>query len=300
MRDTQEVLIPVVQPLVEDPESVIRQHLAAQLLPMGLVSMIEPMSLGDGKNGIEEKALPPVSQIVEHPEYMKEYNKRGYTLVTTTLMNALSKLIADEDVDVRRAAADTLMGLAVQIAPDDIPGCVLPIPLRMCKERPPEGSQSAPQRPGGKPKKSEAEQRAEDLRMTVANLLAELGGALAEHAHIQQRASKWVGSKLLPAVLQLAQDSSFRVRRAAAQALPRIVGTCDVSTVSDMILPAFDRLSTDELYRVRKSTGECLVDMSRSLMILASHQKDIKLRQQLHELRRNFLIPIIIAHEYRV
>jgi serine/threonine-protein phosphatase 4 regulatory subunit 1 len=293
MQDTQDVLIPIVESLVEDPESVIRQHLAAQLLPMGLVCMIDPGS----------SELPPVSQIIEHPEHMKEYNKRGYELVTGTLIQQLGRLVADEDVDVRRAAADTLTGLAVQISPDDIPSCILSIPLRMSKERAPEGSQPPSQRPGGKPKKSEAEQRAEDLRMTSANLLAELGGALAEHPHIQQRASKWVGSKILPAILQLSEDPSFRVRRAAAQALPRIVGTCDVATVSEYILPAFDRLSRDELYRVRKSTGECLVDMSRSLMILASHQKDIKWRQELHELRRDFLIPIadrLIQDEHKM
>lgn len=301
MQDTQEVLIPLVESLVDDPESVIRQHLAAQLLPMGIVCMVEPMSLGDEKNGKNE--LPPVSHIIEHPEYMKEYNQKGYELVTGVLIQQLGDLVADEDLDVRRAAADTLTGLAVQIVPDDIQKCILPIPLQLSKERVPGGAQPPSQRPGGKPKKSEAEQRAEDLRMTAANLLAELGGALAEHTHIQQSASKWVGSKLLPAILELAQDPSFRVRRAAAQALPRIVGTCDVPTVSEYILPAFDRLSTDELYRVRKSTGECLVDMSRSLMILASHQKEIKLRQQLHELRRNFLIPIadrLIQDEHKM
>jgi serine/threonine-protein phosphatase 4 regulatory subunit 1 len=94
---------------------------------------------------------------------------------------------------------------------------------------------------------------------------------------------------ILPAVLALCKDPGFRVRRAAAQALPRVLGGTNAVDASSRILPAFEALSRDEIYRVRKSTGECLVDMSRSLMILASKDPNPK---AVNALRRHALIPI--------
>lgn len=41
-----------------------------------------------------------------------------------------------------------------------------------------------------------------------------------------------------------------------------------IDDVHRNLLPCFESLAKDEMYRVRKSVGECLVDMSRSLMLL--------------------------------
>lgn len=324
---TQDVLIPAVQPLVQDPESVIRQHLAAQLLPLCLVCMLKPNALALLKNAdgssnsstsfkiadlLETPDLllslttavpskkgkrPSTSKIIPARDFEHYYDKAGYHLVTKVVINDyLSTLSADPDLDVRRAAADSLSGLALHILPADIPTFCLPIPIKLAVQKgrnePPAKPETKNETNNKKNKKSEAEQLAEELRITAANLLAEIGGAAAESPLLCHRSS-WVGERVLPTVQQLCADPSFRVRRAAVQALPRILGACTVQDTAEHILPTFDALSHDDIYRVRKSTGECLVDMSRSLMIAAAqHEPSSAERATLQELRRSHLIPI--------
>ena len=243
---------------MEDAESIIRQHLSSQIVPLSIVAMVVP----DGWK---------VQELMDKPHTPKQYDAKGYKMVTTTILQHIRRLLEDPDVDVRRAAAEALSGLALQLPSKDVPDTCLAIPLQLASNK---GSNSK--------KKSEADQQAEELRITAANLLADLGGAVAEQPH----PPSWVTTHILPTVLVLGRDTSFRVRRASAQALPRILAGCQPSKVREDLLPAFDRLSRDELYRVRKSTGECLVDMSRSLVLLAEQDASLL------ALRRDFLIPI--------
>jgi len=274
----QEVLVEALEPLISDPESVIRQHVASQLLHVSIVCMCNP-------DGIT------VQERLENPNPLEtDFDEMGYELVTTMILDYLNTLLEDEDLDVRRVAAEALTGLAAQIQPDDVPAFCLPIPLRLALSAGPLGIMTPEKAVANKKKMSEADQQAEELRVTASNLLAELGGAASERAHLQ--GVTWVSEQILPAVLVLVTDGSFRVRRSAAQALPRILGACSLEDAKDQILLAFDLLSQDDLYRVRKSTGECLVDMSRSIMILASRDSQEGNREELYELRRSTLIPI--------
>lgn len=256
---------------MEDQESVIRQHLASQLLPLSLVSMIR--NVGHGQKY-------KVSDMLEDRTLPKLYDAEGYQVVTTAVVGYLQALVKDPDVDVRRSASDSLAGLAFHIRSDDVAHCILPIPLRLAQNQPARPPQQKKQ---GKP--DEQDGLTEELRITAANLLAELGGA-AEKGSIP---TGLVRTVILPTVLGLCQDPGFRVRRAAAQALPRVLGGTCVEDAHTKILPAFEALSRDEVYRVRKSTGECLVDMSRSMMILASKDENPR---AVNALRRGTLIPI--------
>lgn len=256
--------------LLHDSEAVIRQHIAGQLLHLAVVAMVV---FEDGKK---------LQDYLDHPEYPKTYDEEGYELVCHTVVSYLSELITDPEVDVRRAASDSLAGLALQLLPEDVPNFCLPIPLQLAMEK--------PDHPVGK-KRTEAEQRMEELRTTACNLLAELGGAASEQEELRLQSQDWVRGEVLPAILELCSDDSFRVRRSAAQALPRVLGACTLKDAAEQILPTFERLSQDDIHRVRKSTGECLVDMSRALMILATGEDD-EGRQQLHELRQKVLLPI--------
>ena len=260
-----------MESLVKDPESVIRQHIAAQLLPLSIVCLFEP------------SAEWKVNDIIENPhqQYEKTYIPAGYKAVTSTIIHHLNVLISDIDIDVRRSAVASLAGLALQLEPEDVPAFCLPIPLRLAYQKPSSSGK----------KKSEADQKVEELRITAANLLAELGGAASEHDHLHAEAH-WVGAQILPAVLELCGDSSFRVRRSGVQALPRILAACSLDDVQNKILPTFQALSADGVHRIRKSSGECLVDMSRSLMILAVSMKDEVKRRKIAELRRSVLVPI--------
>ncbi len=268
-RESIATLIPLLPSLVEDQESVIRQHLASQVLPLSLVCMVR--NVGHGQKY-------KVSEMLENRSLPKLYDAEGYHAVTTSVVGYLQALVMDGDVDVRRSASDSLAGLAFHIRSEDVARCILPIPLRLAQQQPPK---AAPK----KQKQEEQEGLTEELRITAANLLAELGGA-AENGSIP---TQLVREVILPAVLALCKDPGFRVRRAAAQALPRVLGGTTAEDAYTRILPAFEALSRDEIYRVRKSTGECLVDMSRSMMILAS--KDSNPRA-VNALRRSSLIPI--------
>ena len=219
-----------------------------------------------------------ISEVLENSSLEKFYDPEGYKLVTSTVIAHLNTLITDADVDVRRSASDSLAGLALQIRSEDVAAFVLPIPLRLAHHQPPAGKPS-------KKQQGEQESLYEELRITAANLLAEIGAA-GENGAIP---TDMIRDAILPSVLSLCGDSGFRVRRAAAQALPRVLGGTTVEDARTKILPAFEALSKDEVYRVRKSTGECLVDMSRSLMILATKEKDPRV---VHGLRRSSLIPI--------
>lgn len=266
---TLATLIPLLPPLATDQESVIRQHLASQLLPLSLVSMVRNVGYGQRYK---------VAEMLEDRTLPKVYDSEGYKIVTTTVVGFLNTLVTDADVDVRRSASDSLAGLAFQIKNKDIEKVVLPIPLKLAQQQaPPKSSKKQPS--------PEQETLNEELRITAANLLAELGGA-AENG---SKGSDLVRKNILPTVLALCGDDGFRVRRAAAQALPRVLGATTMKAAKTQILPAFETLSKDEVYRVRKSTGECLVDMSRSLMILAAKHDD---SESVNALRRNSLIPI--------
>ena len=66
-------------------------------------------------------------------------------------------------------------------------------------------------------------QRLEELRITACNLLAETGGAAAEYTDQlndsdEYTSLEWVRTDVIPVVLELCHDASFRVRRSAAQA----------------------------------------------------------------------------------
>jgi serine/threonine-protein phosphatase 4 regulatory subunit 1 len=278
---TQKVLIPGIEPLLQDGESVIRQHLAAQLLPLAISAMIVPVPNRTSSDWIKDPTLVP-----------KEYDSKGYKIVTTTVMNYLNTLIHDAELDVRRAAADSLSGISLQIRPSDVPTYCLPIPIRLASETIKSNNGVGTESVGAKSKRTDEEQRNEELRITAANLLAEMGGAASDYSSLQIHARSWVKSTVLPAILELSTDPSFRIRRCAAQAMPRILGACEFEDAVNLILPAFTKLSQDDIHRVRKSTGECLADMSRALVILSSAEKHPNRLKELYEHRRKSLLPI--------
>jgi len=270
---TLSTLIPILNSLVTDQESVIRQHLASQLLPVSLVAMIRNVGTGQRHSVadmLEDKSLPKI------------YDSEGYQTITKIVIGQyLQALVMDVDVDVRRSASDSLAGLAFHIRRDDVASVIFPIPLRLTKNKKTRADQQQQQQ---QQQQTTDEALAEELRITAANLLAELGGA-AENDVIPR---SLVQELILPSVLSLCRDPGFRVRRAAAQALPRVLGGTTVEEAKSKILPAFQVLSRDEVYRVRKSTGECLVDMSRSMVILSKSNDP----SHINLLRRQTLIPI--------
>jgi len=100
---------PLLPGLVNDPESIIRQHLAMQFLPLsvGCVSTNNTLSAP----------------------------KKGYQLVTKMFLPLLAILLSDVDPDVRKAASDTIASLASYIEAEDVNRFILHIPITLSQER---------------------------------------------------------------------------------------------------------------------------------------------------------------------
>jgi len=280
MNATVSTLVPLLHPLVFDPESIIRQHLASQLLPFSIVCMARSES--------------SVETILASPQTTpRVFVEAGYKVVTSAIVSHLHALLMDVDMDVRRAASESLAGLAPQLQPNDVGTVIVPIPVALSQEHHPPSNTHTQQYPESFP---------EELRITACHLLAELAGAAETKGSVPRST---VLRDIWPAVRILCGDSSFKVRRSAAQALPRVLGgASSLQLAHDSILPTFTKLSQDDMYRVRKSTGECLVDMSRSLLLLDKNNDtttdDIDDEEEvdvdvLKQLRRDVLIPTALA-----
>jgi hypothetical protein len=85
----QNVLIDTLEPLITDPESVIRQHVASQLVHVSIVCMSET-ALQSRTHG---------SSIPNKPNSTTGYG------VTVTVLDYINTLLQDRDLDVRRVAA---------------------------------------------------------------------------------------------------------------------------------------------------------------------------------------------------
>jgi len=283
---TMRALVPLFPPLVADQESIIRQHLATQMLPISLTCM-----LADNEYFNPEE-IPQSHELV--------YNEDGYKIVTSTIINHINTLITDTDMDVRKAASDALATLALYVRPEDVISTIIPIALRLIDD---ESNRVVVPSVATSVKKTA--ENYDELCITASNLLADLASVNA-----QKIPPKIVAKYITPAVNKLCNHPTFRVRRAAVQALPRIVNGSSIEDVHQNLIPCFTKLAEDQMYRVRKSVGECLVDMSRSLMFLpycsganvSTSKKKTKhnflnmdhdqLKGSLMELRRETLVPI--------
>ncbi|KAL3924299.1 MAG: hypothetical protein SGARI_006058, partial [Bacillariaceae sp.] len=167
---TLSTLVPILNSLVTDQESVIRQHLASQLLPLSIVSMVRNVGVGQKLS---------VSDMLEDKSLPKIYDSEGYKVVTGVIASHLQTLVMDPDVDVRRSASDTLAGLAFHIRKDDVATVILPIPLNLSNHQSGNNGQSAKGKKNRDPQQQSTPEEGltEELRITAANLLAELGGA---------------------------------------------------------------------------------------------------------------------------
>lgn len=240
---TMNSLLPLLPPLVSDSESIIRQHLAMQLLPLCLTCMFGDDPNFDPKARLSDHRTPPI------------YNDGGYAIATVKLVSYMNTLLSDPDIDVRKAASDALATLALYIRSKDIPSVILRIPLRLVQD------DKVRKTPKQTDKSSES--FSDDLCITACHLLADVASVSPE-----QVTPFMVSKHISPTIRNLCKHDNFRVRRAAVQALPRVISGSTLDDVTSTLIPAFVQLGMDESYRVRKSVGECLVDVSRSLMLL--------------------------------
>ncbi len=276
------------------------------LVLMGLTRMngrppiADPMDSNPQIISKQQQQQQPTFPQIPKPTKSSKY----YKVMVHHLFPHLYTLISDPDNEVRRSASENIVKLALRIDKDDVVTLALSIPLRLVKEGQARAASAAlssnPAGTGGataantgpnSDNNSSAGNKissncnnsnndtavttgtsttinsrttAEELLITASNLLADLSSFLPPPRLPPEVTTRY----LSPTILTLADDPNFRVRRAAVQALPRMLGSATLDDVKRRLLPKFVALSADEMYRVRKASGECLVDVSRALVML--------------------------------
>ena len=288
-------LVPLIPPLVKDVESIIRQRLCVEfkIICLVLMGMTTASSNANGNDSAGKKRSQyNISSLPQIPKPDK--SSKYYKIMVQHLFPHLFTLISDTDNEVRRAASETIVKLALRVAVEDVVTLALSVPLRLVKEgqkrassNNPTAQQQQQQQPDttdttDNPNGSTNPQTpAEDLLITASNLLADLSSFLPPTRLSPDTATRYFS----PTILALAEDPNFRVRRAAVQALPRMMGGATLDDVKRRLLPKFMALSGDEMYRVRKASGECLVDISRALALLPwrLHFLDVWINGESHD-----------------
>ena len=227
------------------------------LVLMGMVRGKEDEKKEDGTStDVLQRRLP-----------LPDKHSKYYKVMTHHLFPHLQSLVSDPDGEVRRAAGETIVKLALRVDPTDIIDLILAVPLKLVREGQKKVSQAGGGGGGSNKQNSSSSSNgtpAEDLLITASNLLADLSSFLPPTRLPCEVTSRFIS----PTLVSLSEDANFRVRRSAVQALPRALGSSSVEEVKKRLLPRFATLSGDEMYRVRKASGECLVDVSRALAML--------------------------------
>jgi len=161
---------------------------------------------------------------------------KGYDIVVTQLLPLLAKLAGDVHADVRASGAKALAMISIMLKPEDLAVHLFTIVIELAN--------------------AEGQDEAEDLRMAAAELMELLAPHLGEELCEQF---------VVPTIQNLAEDESFRVRKAVAKHLSGIIQTCIPEVNDDRLLPIFFTLSNDEMWVVRKSCADSIMDISQAL-----------------------------------
>jgi hypothetical protein len=247
-------ILPLLPPLVADTESIIRQHVAMQLLPLAFACMgySPPAEMTEEpQSNVHPRFQHPTTNIAPH------YNRYRYCYkaVIDHILPHLSKLISDPDGDVRQASAVSISGLVLHqiIRTEDIPSLILRIPLQLIHS----GTISSTNIntiSSAAAAKQQQDKNA-DMRMTGAALLGDLCASLTPD-HI----TKFV----IPHLMNLAKDPAMKVRRVVAgHSISKATLNAAPHDITLKLFPTFARLANDEQKYVRRACCEAIVEISK-------------------------------------
>ena len=97
---TLAAVVPLLPPLVADPEAIVRQNVAAQLLPLGVVLLQDDDDTAAATDDDNEGGNDDEGGYAA-----------GYHAVANTILPHLFRLLRDSDPDTRRCASDSLSSL---------------------------------------------------------------------------------------------------------------------------------------------------------------------------------------------
>eukprot|EP00475_Leptophrys_vorax_P035510 TRINITY_DN5858_c0_g1_i1.p2 TRINITY_DN5858_c0_g1~~TRINITY_DN5858_c0_g1_i1.p2 ORF type:complete len:658 (-),score=120.19 TRINITY_DN5858_c0_g1_i1:3867-5840(-) len=174
----------------------------------------------------------------------------GYQVVINTVLPCLHVLLADVTLEVRDSASQSLLALAPRLKKEDLDKTTLSPILQLVSQ-----DRTAP---------VDDEQKASAIAV-----LNELSPILGE---------KLTREKIVPEIVSLSQDPSFRVRKACAQNYGNLAKTVGAEFAVSKLLPSFVKLSNDSIWSVRKGCVESIVSVAEAV------DKDV---------RRNTFLPMI-------
>ena len=278
-------VLEVVKKLETDEEYVVRQHLAEQIVKVGLFALVkckledEEDAPNPLKPGYIEGLLKKEKEVRRSESRGNELRKHVFVkLMSGALISAINVFAAN--VGSTNAANTTSYStLSSQLKLYELPPyrsliletCV-PLLKRMLSDSSPEVRATASESltmlpPHIAPSDlgphiltlilslSHSDDN-EELRMTGCGLLGKM--------------AKGVGRDLcrqfvVPEVVSLAEDPVFRVRKSAALNLASICEVAGEEDTKSRLLPAYVRLTKDDMYRVRKACAESIVQVSNVL-----------------------------------
>ncbi len=149
---------------------------------------------------------------------------------TPSLRHSVLTRMRAAQPEVRIAAGETLVTLTSGIKPEDLGPRVLTLVLQLAHDN-----------------------EQEDLRMTAVVLLNELASKLG-----RDLCNQFVS----PEIFALSEDPVFRVRKATALNMDRVLATAGGDGARIKLMPVFLRLSRDDIWGVRKACAEAVVTIA--------------------------------------
>lgn len=242
LKDNKERLVPVLAEMSTDAEPVVRQALVEQITPLAQLYRA-------GTSFVSVRSLDDTGA---QPQLVRDADAlalEAYTeIVLPLLIPIVGKLILDSNPQVRRSASDALVAVSQTINAADRSAYVLPIIRSLASDT------------------TEEEHRVEAA--SLFNMLAEQLGAEQCTPFVDEFFSRF------------AADPMFRVRKAIAANLGRVVLVLSGTSVTDTVLPIFLRLCTDEIWGVRKACAESILSVAGAVTADA---------------RRDFLVPVVCS-----
>lgn len=216
------------------------------------------------------KATRPGKQLANLrglPEALAEGEPDGEKLKAVVAAAAASK-----DVDVRLAVAEGLGCSPVEDAvQEEVAKVVLPEVRKLVEDPVEEVSEAGSQVQARMATKLDERFRREEIEefiMEMARAISETKRVAAAKLTeaVSPSLSATEAERILPVTASIASDDSFKVRRAATEAIPPIAIPSGPEKAAEVLLPAMATLAADTNWTVRKGVAEKLGDFASSLV----------------------------------
>ncbi|KAN0055274.1 hypothetical protein ACTA71_008379 [Dictyostelium dimigraforme] len=203
-----------------------------------LITFIEE-AVTDNEPVIRQALVEQIPSISEC--YIQYGGEEGYQKVLKNLLPIVAQLTTDRNPQVRMSAVESLQDMAGIIKHEDIEVHLIPFIKSLVNDS-----------------------TDEEHRVQAANLCHNLSPILGEEL---------TKSIILPFIVKLSNDLSFRVRKSIALNLGGICQTIGVKDTTELLLPIFVQLSKDEMWAVRKGCAEVLIFISQNISPIERYSK---------------------------